>query len=456
MEALREAFVKEMNMIYAELIALQRFVVESEQRIAAVAKAVPENPVTVLAPVGDRFVAQFLSGPVSGDVASSATPMQLEEQCKYVLGDRLLVPPSATHVQMLPPPHDPAALPEPQHDRARGRQSAGAVPAKRDGAHETIAGNSGLLMGESVLDQGRALEHVDRRSADSAATAGSDSATLLARVEEMEDEARRRDLASLDEETIAMFSTRWPQAKRSISLKALLRNIWQVFEGKLAAERENPLARRITLRDYYYRHTAQVYGSDSVVLIVARATLESLEVHAKSSPTVALFLKCLAGSCHDSVWHYHMWFRTRLNAQPIFSHRDFGVRLEQLYPSYRDLEVPTLVADYATGFPEANSETALEFLTAQLLQRTELRLRKWQKILRWKDVHNRNSFMHHEFENIAIKLFPCSSRELISAWYETVVAMTARPGELPHEMMTRPAPLGVLACVACCLEVDMS
>ncbi|XRB11738.1 hypothetical protein RI054_03g15710 [Pseudoscourfieldia marina] len=453
---LREAFVKEMGMVHAELIALQRYIVENERNLQARVEREKANefPHITQAQEGDRFVARFLSGPVGANTASAA--VEVEEEEEYILGDRMLIPPTATHVQFVPAQHD--TPPAPLTSSATPTPST-AAQAQRDDA-------AGLLLNESMLDEGHALVKSAGRGLSAGVAAaspspddsrrpqaepGSDASKLLEQLNTMEEEARSKDLASLGIDNVRIVAARWPAPKRSVTLKALVSRIEKVFAEKLAAEAENPQERRVSLREFFYRHLMQMYGSEAVVLIVARATLESLDVHAKASATVALFLKSLAGSTHDSVWHYHNWFRRVLAVHPIRTHRDFGVLLETLYPAYRDLEAPAFVADYASAFPEASSSSALEFLTGQLLLRTEPRLRKWMKILKWKDVHNRGSFHHNEFSEIALKLFPGTTRKQIDAWFET----TSNYEDASGPSMTHSAPLSVLVSIACCLDIQI-
>ncbi|KAK3284745.1 hypothetical protein CYMTET_7620 [Cymbomonas tetramitiformis] len=209
------------------------------------------------------------------------------------------------------------------------------------------------------------------------------------------------------------------------------------------AELEDPRA-KMTLHQFFYEHLKEKYVLPPTVLLVAHGILSAIERCRSSHAVVMLVSRVLSCELDEATWRYTMhWRRLLASGLPLSSTRDFGVLVNVLYPAVREEELSDLCMSFATHSSEPPSpSTALEFLTGRLLAKQEPRLRKWLKILKWKDTHHRNSFRRQEFLEIGAKLFQLIKGEDVAREYDGVSSRYG--GER--------VPIDALAYVACCLD----
>ncbi|GAQ91089.1 hypothetical protein KFL_007260040 [Klebsormidium nitens] len=234
--------------------------------------------------------------------------------------------------------------------------------------------------------------------------------------------------------------------RRDVDLQSLLATIEAVFRAKLKSEGAPDAAgapdrdgdddvaearggttvtgTRTSLHVFLYKWLEDKYGVRATVLLVAHGLLSAVERHAGGSAVVRLFGQVLAGKADDATWRYTMHWRRVAAAAALDSGDGFQDWLAELYPGMKDDELAGLASEYAAYTPHPSRAAAIDFLTARLLAKNEPRVKKWTKILRWKDTAHKNAFRRRDFLDIVGKLFPMLSTDEAAAQYDAAARVT--------------------------------
>ena len=78
-------------------------------------------------------------------------------------------------------------------------------------------------------------------------------------------------------------------------------------------------------------------------------------------------------------------------------------------------------------------------LTERLPYQEEPRLKRWQKVLKYKDAHHRGAFSRAEFVEMAVKLFPHAGEERVGAVFDAAAQRHCDAERVPLEALARAA-----------------
>mmetsp|Transcript_19972 Transcript_19972/g.65050 ORF Transcript_19972/g.65050 Transcript_19972/m.65050 type:complete len:712 (-) Transcript_19972:1961-4096(-) len=246
-----------------------------------------------------------------------------------------------------------------------------------------------------------------------------------------------------------------PPNPRKVTLESLLAIIAEVIKSKWDVEQHefeetgsgDGRVRVTPLAAYFFEHLERVYVLEPVVKLVAHGVLTALDVNRNAHSVVTVFHNVLAGETDDSTWRYMMTLKNALaKKRPIASAHDFGECAAALYPDLREQDLNTLSHNFASHCTEPPStEVAIEFLMRYFLSKDEPRLRKWLKLLKYKDTHHRGAFRRQDFLEITAKLFPAAPAGVIGVAFDDA----ARRHDTDY------VPIESLARVACILDLSL-
>ena len=92
----------------------------------------------------------------------------------------------------------------------------------------------------------------------------------------------------------------------------------------------------------------------------------------------------------------------------------------RVLPLHSRDELQGLLREYVKQYGDADvtARKVVRFLTGCLLKRNEPKLRKWRKVLRWKDTHHTSTMTRQDFVTIASKFFKDMTHEALMHAYD--------------------------------------
>ena len=187
---------------------------------------------------------------------------------------------------------------------------------------------------------------------------------------------------------------------------------------------------------FFSRYLQERYVLPTIVVHVATDILYAADQYRGENSVIALFAGTLGGEKDEAVWRYcFQWTRVLASMEHRTSDNVYKF-LMHFYPSAREDELQGLHRDFIKqhGHEDITARKIVNFLTGCLLQRNEPKLRKWRKILRWKDTHHTSTMSQNDFITIATKFFKdMPTEQLLNAYNSATSKMS--PGRVSIETL---------------------
>ncbi|GMH40473.1 hypothetical protein BSKO_08377 [Bryopsis sp. KO-2023] len=232
-----------------------------------------------------------------------------------------------------------------------------------------------------------------------------------------------------------------PRGARVVGKEKLLKLVEDVLRAKhernLAALETEPTS------DFFYNFIHDTYGVPHAAMLVIHGILTALIQFREEHPILAMFSAILTGSLDEAAWEYSMHWRELLKQFPVGSMHELQHYVLQLYPGFSDQETSEFINEFHTTSVICTSDSLIAHLTDKLLQRSEMRLRKWMRVLRWRDAQHSGGLRKLEFNGLVQEFFGSASEELVAFYCSN---LTSKHGNSR-------VPLEGWAFVCCCLEV---
>ena len=189
---------------------------------------------------------------------------------------------------------------------------------------------------------------------------------------------------------------------------------------------------------FFSRYLQERYVLPTIVVHVATDILFAADQYRGENSVIALFAGTLVGEKDEAVWRYCFQWTHVLARMEHRTAEDVYKFLMHFYPSAREDEIQGLhrefIKQHGHGHEDFNARKIVNFLTGCLLKRNEPKLRKWRKILRWKDTHHTSTMSQNDFITIASKFFKdMPTEQLLNAYNSATNKMS--PGRVSIETL---------------------
>lgn len=180
------------------------------------------------------------------------------------------------------------------------------------------------------------------------------------------------------------------------------------------------VAAKESLLMFFSRYLQERYVLPTIVVHVATDILFAADQYRDDNSVIALFAGTLVGEKDEAVWRYSIQWTRVLSRMEHRTIDDVYAFLTHFYPSAREDELQGLLREYVkqNGDAEVTARKVVHFLTGCLLKRNEPKLRKWRKVLRWKDTHHTSTMTRNDFVTIASKFFKGMTHEALMHAYD--------------------------------------
>jgi hypothetical protein len=206
--------------------------------------------------------------------------------------------------------------------------------------------------------------------------------------------------------------------------------------------------RAVLASNHFYQYLQDRYGCFQVAMLVAFSLLKAVEIHEEFSSKVAMFGKVIGGQVDDALWQYALQCQWLMENHPQAPRWEVGkiAHFESfwklLYPNQTEIEIQAAAQEVQKGHRGFSNMVVLNYIISRLLAKTEPRLRRWIKVLKWKDALHTNIVFRAEIVAIAPKIFPDLDIEVV----DMAFCMAA------HKYGGESLPLDSMAFLACHLE----
>ena len=206
--------------------------------------------------------------------------------------------------------------------------------------------------------------------------------------------------------------------------------------------------RAISASDYFYKHLQERYGCFQVAMLVGNSILKAVDIHQSTSSKIAMFGRIVGAQTDDAMWQYAVQCQWLMENHPrapqwkVSKMANFDHFWKLLYPNQMESEIMAAAQEVQKGHHGFSNSVVLNYIISRLLTKTEPRLRRWMKVLKWKDTMNTNTVFRSDIVSIAPKLFPEVDTKVVDSAF-CMAAQRYGGDSLPLESM---------AYLACHLE----
>lgn len=196
------------------------------------------------------------------------------------------------------------------------------------------------------------------------------------------------------------------------------------------------------MEHFFYSFMHESYGVPNVALLVIHGILTATMQHKKVHPVISMFHGLLSSTLDECAWKYTMYCRDLLLQCPVASVHDLQLFASRLYSEFSKEETLDFINQFQNQYTLCTSEHLVSYLTGKVIERDEMRVRKWIRALQWRDTQRYGGLEQEDFNGALQEYFKDVPEERIS-YYRGFIANRGKSW----------APIDSLAFLCCCLEV---